>query len=77
MGGVMSDTTMTEAEADAMADAPQSASAIAIAKLEACVKMRSDDGRNQGLMPANEVLCELLESLGYGDVVAAWREVPK
>lgn len=26
---------------------------------------------------ADEVLCDLLESLGYGDVVAAWRKIDK
>ncbi len=46
----------------------------AIAKLKA-LQGRGDTEAQHG--DADEVLCDLLKTLGYADVVAEWEEVPK
>jgi len=48
--------------------------AEAIAKLYACAS-GVDDEEAHG--DADDVLCELLATLGYGDVVEAWEAVQK
>ena len=46
----------------------------AIAKLRKCAE---DEDVEVAHDDADRVLCELLESLGYADVVEAWHKVPK
>lgn len=46
----------------------------AIARLR---EMRNLGDTEAAHSDADDILCVLLESLGYSDVVAAWQEVPK
>lgn len=45
----------------------------ALAALAECTK----DDPEHGHQAADTVLCDLLESLGYGDVVSAWGKIEK
>lgn len=48
----------------------------AIAKLRECQAIAEDD-REIAHNTADKVLCELLKTLGYGDVVAEWEAFDK
>lgn len=47
----------------------------AIAKLKSLRVDQSDVEANHSL--ADEILCALLEGIGYGDVVVEWRKIKK
>lgn len=46
-----------------------------LARLAEAAALHHDEPRSH--QEADEVLCDLLRALGYGEVVVAWREVPK
>ena len=47
----------------------------AIQQLNALIGNKYDNEYNH--IEADEILCKLLESLGYGDVVAVWEKIKK